>query len=234
MSALAAETATFDVYAAAYDAIVDGSVNFTGKDLAFYTAAKAYHLRRLGETLARPLSECAVLDVGCGVGHLDQLLAPHVGRLVGVDVSPGMVEQAARRNPGSEFATYSGGRLPFEDGSFDLAFAVCVMHHVEPRQWDAFVAEMWRAVRPGGAVAVIEHNPINPLTRRSVAACAFDDDAALLGPRRVTRALRAAGSSKARTRYILFAPFGGDRWRAAEAGVAWLPLGAQYMVEAAR
>ena len=52
---------------------------------------------------------------------------------------------------------------------------------------------MRRVVRPGGLVCVIEHNPLNPLTRSlAVSRCEFDSDAVLLGAS-TTRKLMAAG-----------------------------------------
>ena len=41
-----------------------------------------------------PLREQAVLEAGCGTGNYLQALHPHVGRLVGVDFSEGMLAQA--------------------------------------------------------------------------------------------------------------------------------------------
>jgi SAM-dependent methyltransferase len=234
MEASLVPNATFDRYASDYDGIVDDAVGFSGKGLAFYTAAKAYHLRKLGARLGRSLDRAAALDVGCGAGGLDELLIPHVDRLVGVDVSPEMVKRARLLNPEADYQVYAGDKLPFGDQTFDLVFASCVVHHVDPSVWDAFVAEMYRVTRPGGAIAVIEHNPLNPLTRRSVSNCVFDEDAVLASPHRLARALRRAGAGKVRSSYILFAPFGGDRVRAAEGLLSWLPLGAQYVVEARR
>ena len=55
--------------------------------------------------------------------------------------------------------------------------ARCIMSR---RQLAGFVADMVRVTRPGGLVCVIEHNPLNPLTRLAVNRCPFDADAVLL------------------------------------------------------
>jgi SAM-dependent methyltransferase len=225
---------TFDTYADGYQAAVDASVTFAGQDLAFFTAAKVFHLLRLARSLDRPLGACQLLDVGCGPGVTDQLLTGQVGRIAGVDISAAMVEEAARRNPGCDYQVYDGHRLPFEPGRFDLAFAICVMHHIPPAQWHAFAAELWQAVRPGGVAVVIEHNPVNPLTRRAVRDCEFDADAVLLSPRQVEEAFRISGAPRTSLEYILFAPFGQQRVRQLERGLRWLALGAQYVVAARR
>jgi SAM-dependent methyltransferase len=223
------EPRLFDRYASDYRQLVEESVGFAGRKLDFFTRAKVFHLRQLARRLPRPLGECAVLDVGCGVGLTDYYLRPHVGAMSGVDVSPAMVTAATTRNPDIDYQAYNGSKLPFGSSTFDLTFAICVMHHVEPEQWDDFLAEMWRVTKPGGLAAIIEHNPLNPLTRRSVDQCPFDDDAVLVPVRRARQGLRRAGAATTGRRYIMFCPLGGDRTRLAESSLGWFPAGAQYM-----
>ena len=131
-------SADFDAHARSYAEDVSGSVAFSGKDVEFFTRRKAHHLvdlarRHLGDPLA-----LRVLDVGCGIGMTDALLASSFGQLHGIDVAADAVAQAAERNPTVSYATYDGGRLPYEDASFDLAFTVCVLHHVERADRAAF------------------------------------------------------------------------------------------------
>jgi SAM-dependent methyltransferase len=224
----------FDRYASGYRQSVESSIGFVGRDLEFFTRAKVYHLRRLARSLPRPLAVSSVLDVGCGCGLTDEMILPYVGDLTGVDVSSAMVGEAALRNPDAHYEAYDGLVLPFPSDSFDVVFAICVVHHVDPAGWDGLLAEMWRVTRAGGLSVVIEHNPANPLTRRSVDRCPFDEDAVLVGPRRLAQGLRRAGARSVRHRYILFAPFGGDRARMAEGLLGWLPAGAQHIVWAQR
>jgi ubiquinone/menaquinone biosynthesis C-methylase UbiE len=228
------KVAAFDRYASSYQETVEGSLSLPARNLDFFALAKIYHIRRLARTMPRPLSVCSVLDVGCGTGRTDQLLLPHVGSLSGVDVSAGMVTQARARNPDARYWVYDGAALPFDDRTFDMAFAICVVHHVDPPGWDGFLAELWRVTREGGLSVVIEHNPVNPLTRRSVDRCPFDEDAVLVRPRRVTEGFRRAGARNVGQRYILFAPFGRDRVRQLESALSWFPAGAQHVVWARR
>ncbi len=224
----------FDQYASGYQQTVEDSIEFGRRDLEFFTRAKVYHLRRIARALPRPLARCSVLDIGCGSGLTDELIVPFVGELTGVDVSPAMVDEAAARNPEAQYEVYDGDVLPFATSSYDLVFAICVIHHVDPAAWDAFLSEMWRVTRAGGLAVVIEHNPANPMTRKSVKHCPFDEDAVLVGPRRLAGGLQRAGARSVRHRYILFAPFGGDRTRMAEGVLRWLPAGAQHIVWAQR
>ena len=101
--------------------------------------------------------------------------------MTGIDVSERSVDYARRHNPGVRYDTYPGGRLPYDDNAFDVAFTSCVMHHVPVPQWGEFVGEMNRVIRPGGIAVVFEHNPWNPVTSRIVSTCPIDADAVLLG-----------------------------------------------------
>ena len=95
-----------------------------------------------------------VLDVGCGTGSLSFALteSANVSAAVGVDLAPGYVEFARSRNKDSRitFQQADARSLPFEDNSFDRAFAMLVLHFI-PESENA-VGEMRRVVRPGGTI----------------------------------------------------------------------------------
>jgi ubiquinone/menaquinone biosynthesis C-methylase UbiE len=176
--------------------------------------------------------KAAALDVGCGVGTFHPFMRGVFRRLCGADVSAASVAEARRANPDVEYETYDGKVLPYGDATFDLATAICVLHHVLPAQRVGFLREMRRVVRPGGLVCLIEHNPLNPLTRLAVARCEFDRDAVLLHAGR-TRALMAdAGLHDARSHYFLLLPSAAPLARRVEHSLRRIPLGAQYVASA--
>jgi ubiquinone/menaquinone biosynthesis C-methylase UbiE len=96
-----------------------------------------------------------ILDVGCGTGSLTFALAKAAGpaEITAIDYSPVFVEAAKRRNsdPRITIRQADACDLPFDDGAFDRALALLVLHFV-PDAGKA-VAEMRRVVRPGGIVA---------------------------------------------------------------------------------
>jgi SAM-dependent methyltransferase len=222
-------TAEFDRYETSYEHDLDDAIGFAGQEHEFYVEAKVRRLLRLARRRlgSRPLH---VLDVGCGVGLTDRQLLPHVASLTGADVSSGMVEQARKANPSASYEVFDGERLPFEDGSFDVSFAICVLHHVEPPDRPGFVAELARVTRADGLALVFEHNPLNPLTRRVVRDCAFDEGVQLLGRRELEGLLRGAGLTVSDIEYLLFFPWRGRGFAAAERRLTRVPLGAQYVV----
>jgi ubiquinone/menaquinone biosynthesis C-methylase UbiE len=99
--------------------------------------------------------EQKILDVGCGTGSLTFALAgsPSIREIVAIDFSPLFVSAAAERNgdPRITFRQADACALPFEDGGFDAALALLVLHFV-PEAHKA-IAEMRRVVRAGGAIA---------------------------------------------------------------------------------
>jgi SAM-dependent methyltransferase len=222
----------FDRVGDSYQAAVDEAISFAGQEHDFYVEAKARRLVELARRLLGP-RRASALDVGCGVGLVDRHVSSSFD-LHGVDVSPAMVERARAANPDVEYAVSEPRRLPYEDARFDLAFAVCVLHHVERADRLPLVEEMRRVVRPGGLVAVFEHNPWNPLTRRVVRSCSFDEDVELLRRGELESLLRAAGLEVASGEYLLFFPWRARLLQAAERTLTWLPLGAQYVVAARR
>jgi SAM-dependent methyltransferase len=224
----------FDAYADAYGDAVQRSIAFSGAEHDFFTRRKAYHLLDLASRRLGPPASLSALDVGCGVGLTDSYLAGGFGELEGVDTATETVRRAAAANPSVSYRAYDGERLPYGDGRFDLAFAICVLHHVPPERRPGFVAELRRVVRPGGLVAVFEHNPFNPLTRLAVFRCAFDDDAELTTAGSVGRLLRDAGLRSVERRYVILLPSDRRRVLALENAVRTLPLAAQYYVAAKR
>jgi SAM-dependent methyltransferase len=231
----------FDQHKESYRSDIDKAVSFSGQSHDFFTRVKAEYLNDLfsafqrdpagSASASRPLD---VLDIGCGHGHIHPYLVEGSVplQLSAVDVAATVVEEARALNPTVDYKAYEGERLPYADQSFDVAFTIAVMHHVPPPQWPAFLEEMRRVVRPGGMIAIFEHNPINPLTQWIVRTCPIDDNAVLLGSRRLSNLVAKTKFTGVASRYILFTPLDGPGYRKFDRMIGWLPLGAQYYVAA--
>jgi ubiquinone/menaquinone biosynthesis C-methylase UbiE len=227
---LSSDKVSFDDYVQTYKKEVQDSIDFIGQDADFFIELKAKVLIKIAEKNFDSLNNIKVLDIGCGVGLTDRHLTSEIKNLYGVDVSSGAVENANKRNPNVKYTDYEGERLPFEDNFFDLAFAINVMHHVEPAKWENFVSEMKRVIKPGGIMVVFEHNPLNPLTRRAVNHCEFDRDAVLLGSGKLKSLFDTADVKISESGYIIFFPFKSKFFRSVENVLGWLPFGAQHFI----
>lgn len=130
-------------------------------DPAILAAATAEIVAWLeAEGLLRPGLD--VLDLGCGIGRVAAALAPRCRSVLGLDVSGGMVAEARRRHaglPGVRFAQTGGQDLDaLPPGSLDLVLAVDSFPYVVqtgPATADRHVAGAARALRPGGALVVL-------------------------------------------------------------------------------
>ena len=222
----------FDAYDANYREVVQSSIDFSGLPHDFFMQAK---VDLIGQVLARRLGASRaghLLDVGCGVGTLHPYLAGLFDKISGVDVSAPCIEEASRRHPQNSYSVAAPGAA-FPGGPYDATLAVCTLHHVPPGDWRAFVADMVRVTRPGGLVCIIEHNPLNPLTRMAVNRCPFDADAVLLRSGRSEDLLKRAGAKNVETNFFLFLPTRMSLARRVEALLRAVPLGAQYLTCAA-
>ena len=120
----------FEHYKDRYREEIQRSIAFAGQDLDFFTRVKAELILELSRRWVGPPSRLKILDVGCGVGITDRYLVGHYRKLYGIDLSSGVVRNAARSNPKASYRHYSGRKLPYPTDSMDVAFAICVMHHV--------------------------------------------------------------------------------------------------------
>ncbi len=220
----------FDRYRDDYGAAVQASIAFAGQEHGFFLDVKA---DLLAARFHRAGIEGPVLEVGCGTGTIAARLAARGLRVAGVDPAGGLLAVARRRH-GLPVARGSAFRLPVASGAVAAAVAVNVFHHLRPADRGAAAGELARVLRPGGIAAILEHNPLNPLTRKAVRDCPFDADAVLLPRREAVALLAGAGLRLLARPWILFFPWRGRAFRRIEGWLGWLPLGAQYAVFARR
>ena len=103
--------------------------------------------------------DLTVLDVGTGTGFMLLGIAQRVARVVGVDRSQAMLDQAAANlaAAGMRNVHLRQGEmeaLPVEDASVDVVLANMALHHaLEPRR---AIVEMARVLRPGGRVVLTD------------------------------------------------------------------------------
>ena len=222
----------FDAHAGTYEATVNAAIGASGDSVGDFARTKAELVRR-----ALPATDgLRILDFGCGTGLSTRALSaamPRRRHLVGVDPS---IESIARaKQTGGDAIGYEvleGPTLPFDDGSFDVVFTACVFHHIERHAHLRWLAELRRVLASDGSLFLFEHNPLNPLTRRVVRDCPFDEGVVLLSSRYARRIVHTAGFSASRAHYYYFFPRALAALRPVERMLARCALGAQYFVRA--
>ncbi len=117
-------------------------------------------IRTLFDLIA-PLPGETILDVGCGSGANDRMLAWRYGAanpITATDVNPfllheaGVLAEAEGLLGAIRFQQGNAEALPFADAAFDCAFSVTVLEECDA---DRALAELRRVVRPGGRVGVV-------------------------------------------------------------------------------
>lgn len=224
----------FDRYATSYRALHAESIRISGEAPDYFARYKIDELARTSTSVRRSGAP-AVLDFGCGIGGSIPWFRSRLpaARLTGVDVSGESLALARAAFPGDvRFEAFDGSHLPFADDSFDIVFASCVFHHIPPEERPGALAEIRRVLRPGGEIFLFEHNPWNPLTRRVVCDCPFDEDAVLLTAPEALQLVRDAGFSASRRTFTVFFPRMLAALRPLERLLAGVPLGGQYYIHA--
>ncbi len=230
--------AEFDRHAATYDGGLDNPIKrMMGDQADQFIAVKARWLLRRERALKA--GGLALLDYGCGAGDLMRVLGQLGARaeFTGCDVSAGMLTEAARRwptslGPAPALAAQDGAATPFADRQFDIVTISAVLHHVPVAERLAVYRELGRVLKPGGRIYVFEHNPRNPLVRYVIARTPIDENAILLDAREVRHGLLDSACYEVETDYLMFMPPGIAFLSPIDRTLAWLPLGAQYVVAA--
>lgn len=218
----------FDDYADQYEGLLQAQLGFFSQDRGYFSD---YKVRVVKDHLEATPQD--VLDFGCGIGLSLPFLKEHFPQatISATDLSAKSLE-------------YVGKNLPFvqvlrddqlEGKEFDLIFVSGVFHHIPVSERPLVTARLRKLLSPHGRLFVFEHNPYNPVTRRMVSTCPFDEDAVLLTQSEMKRLFRdAAGLKIAHNGYCLFFPEKLKRMRPMERALRWLPMGGQYFVAGTR
>jgi SAM-dependent methyltransferase len=225
----------FDSFSDSYEELIKNPIRdrFSGGTSDFFHRRKRDLIRdhfRLRGIDTRTLS---YLDLGCGKGELLTLLKDDFSRACGCDPSKGMIAMGGLEARGIDARVQlEDERIPFDDGQFDFVTAVCVYHHVAPAYRRNLTTEVRRVLKPNGVLAIIEHNPHNPVTRWIVSRTPVDVDAVLLRPAETRQLLCHEGLTVQNLRYFLYLPEVAYRRLGflERALGSWMPLGGQYVV----
>jgi ubiquinone/menaquinone biosynthesis C-methylase UbiE len=223
----------FDKYAENYRNTHDKAIEISGADSDYFSEYKIMELLKF----ENPKQTLRVLDFGCGDGNSTVYIRKYFPNaiIIGVDVSEVSIDIAHKKGIANTiFKFFDGVKLPFEDNGFDVVFTSMVFHHIEHKLHESVLKEIYRVLKKGGRFYNFEHNPNNPLTRRVVRACEFDEDAVLLKPSYAKEITNNSGLKTEKLNYTLFFPrhkiF--NFFLGLEKMLTWCPIGAQYYIRA--
>jgi predicted TPR repeat methyltransferase len=137
----------FDQYAPRFDAELTGRLHYRAPALLFEAVLAVRATERKPAVFRR------AIDLGCGTGLGAAAFAKNVESFIGIDLSPGMIEQARATNLYAELSvddmTAALARQP--DASADLVLAADAMVYVG--ELAPVLGEVQRVLRPGGLLA---------------------------------------------------------------------------------
>jgi SAM-dependent methyltransferase len=138
---------------------IDPSDTLVDESFTAVTAMENDYIRKtFGDVAGKRL-----LDYGCGASEAGVFFAKLGAKVVGVDVSQGMLDAAhklaAHHKVEIETRQVTGKRIPAEDNEFDLVYGNGVLHHVD--LGDA-IPELCRVMKPGAAGCFVEPLSYNP------------------------------------------------------------------------
>jgi SAM-dependent methyltransferase len=107
------------------------------------------HRRFVADLLERCAPGGTVLDAACGTGKYFAMVLDAGRRVVGTDQSTGMLARARARFPGVPLERVGLQELAF-DAEFDTVMCIDAMENIPPEDWPRVVANLRRALRPGG------------------------------------------------------------------------------------
>jgi len=219
--------ADFDQYSENYGQILNKSLRISGEKDDYFDRYKLDCLQRWVIPKSRGL---ALLDFGCGIGKLTQLIARSYpdSTVLGYDISINSIRAAQGKWVELKNCAFDF-RLP-DSKAFDVILCANVFHHIEKDRRLETVDLLKSRLKADGAIVVFEQNPYNPLTRYVAKTCVFDRDAVLISAGQFAKLATLAGLQLYMKRYIVFFPGIMKFMRFLETRLGFLPIGAQYMI----
>jgi ubiquinone/menaquinone biosynthesis C-methylase UbiE len=107
-----------------------------------------------------------VLDVGCGTGAVAMVVRRRLGpngQVFGIDPAPQMIAVAQRKAKRARLAidyrVAAVEALPFPDDTFDVVISSLMMHHLPADLHRTGLTEMYRILKPGGRLLIVDFKP---------------------------------------------------------------------------
>jgi len=102
-----------------------------------------------------------ILEIGCGTGNLSLKAkrSQPAATVIGLDPDPLALRRAERKAnkvSGIRFERGYAQRLPYADGEFDRVLSSMMLHHLDSDAKTAAAAEIFRVLRPGGRLHLVD------------------------------------------------------------------------------
>jgi ubiquinone/menaquinone biosynthesis C-methylase UbiE len=89
-----------------------------------------------------------VLCLGVGTGEEANFITKKGGKVIGIDISQGMIGEAKKEFPQIDFRVMDMEKLDFPKESFDLVYSSLAIHHI--KDWFSLMKKVNKVLKPGG------------------------------------------------------------------------------------
>ena len=213
----------FDEYVNSYSDELEKALGGFGGDIPYYARRKVAIL----VSSMKGILPSVIIDFGSGTGSL----IPHLhdffpkAQIIATDVSRLALRHIQNEYPYVEICEPE----KLEPQSCDLIVMSCVIHHIPVDSRVDVLQKIHSALKTNGSLCIFEHNPINPVTRKIVSNCIFDEGVELITKKSLSKLIKKVGGfSQIKNGYVLFFPPALKYFCPLERVLYWLPLGGQH------
>ena len=109
-------------------------------------------------------SDTQILDLCCGSGQVTRFLVNFSENVTGLDASPLSIQRCQKNVPNATYVKAFAEDMPFADNLFDVVHTSAALHEMQPEQLRKIIAEVYRVLKPGGVLTLVDfHSPTNPI-----------------------------------------------------------------------
>lgn len=138
------------------------------KMYSYQNPAFAFHMKERERAILKMLrreninlSNCDVLEVGCGTGHILQRFLEFGAKTAsGIDLMQNRIDEGRKNHLNVKLFQGDASHLPFEDRQFDLVMQfMCLSSVLDENMRKQIAIEMWRVLKPGGNILFYDMRP---------------------------------------------------------------------------
>lgn len=215
-----------------FDHVADSYADQLKTALGVFGGESDYFAHYKVELVSRTLKESSIktiLDYGSGIGSSIPYFKEFfpVAEISATDLSTESLKRLKAQHPDVNVIQPND----LASHRFDLVFVSCVIHHMPVDSRSEEIDKLLNLVQSGGNIFVFEHNPFNPVTRRIVSKCEFDEGVVLVSKRHLRQLFASAQPSfDFQSSYCMFFPPVLKRFTFLDRFIGWLPLGGQHFL----
>lgn len=135
--------------------------SYSNPAYAFHMQEREWAILKAFRDIGLDLSNCRILEVGCGTGHILQRFRDFgAGDVQGIELMENRVASANKAYPNIKVQQGNAAQLPFTENDFDMTMQfMCISSVLDEKTRAAIAMEMWRVLRPGGYMLSYDLRP---------------------------------------------------------------------------